>query len=144
MSKGLRRSLKRTVAPLPFEQRFLLSSANILGMFAAPVTVIGAPGAGKTIIVESITFKMTRTATAYAGGGAVSFKYAGGATLSAAIAATVITTGGAGVEYNHVGPLEASLTPVPNAGVQITNAVAAFTTGTGTAEIVIKYRIVSL
>ena len=144
MSKGLRRSIKRTIAPLPLEARVALSSANILAMFGTPVTLLPAPGAGKTIIVESILFKMTRTSTAYAGGGAVTFKYAGGASLPSTIAATVVTTGGAGTEYNHVGDNGASLTPTANAGIQITNGTAAFTTGTGTADIVIKYRVVAL
>lgn len=122
-----------------------LAAADIIAMGTTPVSLIAAPGAGKIILVESITFKMTRTSTAFTGGGALEFRYtdASGAKVSADIAATVVTTGGAGTEYNHVGGVVSSLTPVANAAVVIRNATAAFADGTGTAVVTIKYRIVT-
>jgi len=121
-----------------------LSSANILAMNATPVTLIAAPGAGKIVIVEDILLKMVTTATAYANGGAVEFRYTdgSGAKVTADIAAAVITAG-AGTTYTKVGGVIASLTPVANAPIVITNATAAFITGTGTGVLTIKYRIVT-
>lgn len=122
-----------------------LSSANILALSATPITLVAAPGAGKVVIVESILFKMVRTATAYANGGAVEVRYTdgSGAKVSADVAAALITTGGAGTAYAHVAGIEASITPVANAAIIVTNATAPFITGTGTAVVSIKYRIVT-
>lgn len=122
-----------------------LSSANILALSATPISLVAAPGAGKIIIVEGILFKMIRTGTAYANGGALEFRYTdgSGAKVSADVAAAVVTTGGAGTAYAHVGGIEASLTPVADAAIIVTNATAPFITGTGTATVSVKYRIVT-
>lgn len=121
-----------------------LSSANILAMRTTPVTLIAAPGAGKIVIVESILLKMVTTATQYANGGAVEFRYTdgSGAKVTADIAAAVITAG-AGTSYTKVEGIEASMTPVANAAVVITNATAVFITGTGAGVLTIKYRVVT-
>lgn len=122
-----------------------LTSANILALSATPISLIVAPGAGKIIIVESILMKMVRTGTAYANGGALEFRYtdASGAKVTADIAAALVTTGGAGTAYAHVSGIEASITPVPNAAIIVVNATAPFISGTGTAVLTIKYRIVT-
>jgi hypothetical protein len=123
-----------------------LTAAQIIAMGTTPVVIIAAPGANKIIIVDGITFEMTRTGTAFTGGGAVEFRYtdASGAKVSADIAATVITTGGAGVEYNRVGGLVSSFTPVVNAAIVIRNATAAFAAGTGTARLFLRYHILDV
>lgn len=122
-----------------------LSSAQILALNATPVELVPAPGAGKVISVEEILLKMVRTSTAYANGGALEFRYtnASGAKVTADIAASVVTTGGAGTEYNIVRGVVTSLTPVANAAIVVDNATAAFITGTGTAVVTVKYRIVT-
>lgn len=121
-----------------------LTAAQIIAMGTTPVELIAAPGAGKAIIVDNITVKMTRTATAFVNGGAVEFRYtdASGAKVSADVAAALVTTGGAGTAFANVRGIEASITPVANAAIVITNATAAFATGTGTAVVSIDYHIV--
>lgn len=120
-----------------------LTAAQLIAMGTTPVSLIAAPGANKIIIVDEILFEMTRTGTAFTGGGAVEFRYtdASGAKVSADIAATVITTGGAGVEYNRVGGVVSSLTPVVNAAIVIRSATAAFAAGTGTGRVFLTYHI---
>ena len=122
-----------------------LSSAQILAGNATPVVIVPAPLATQYVSVEEICFKMTRTATAYANGGALEFRYtdASGAKVTADIAATVVTTGGAGVEVNVVRGIVTSFTPVLGAAVVVRNATAPFITGTGTAIITVLYRIVT-
>lgn len=121
-----------------------LSSAQILALNATPVSLVPAQGAGKIIIVDEILFEMTRTGTAYANGGALEFRYtdASGAKVSADIAASIVTTGGAGVAYANVGGVVSSLTPVANAPIVVNNATAAFITGTGTAKVFVRYRVI--
>ena len=124
-----------------------ISSANILAMNGAPVTILAAPGSGKAILVDSITFKMVATSTQYASGGAVSFVYHGGnvnVASSTIPAATINAT--AGTTYTLLGPaIVASGAVLPaNTGVDITNATGAFTTGTGTAVAYIEYHVVTL
>lgn len=121
-----------------------LSSAQILALNATPVTLVAAPGAGKIICVDRITLKMVTTATAYANGGALEFRYtdASGAKVTADIAAAVVTAG-AGTSYTSVAGVTTSLTNVANAPIVIDNATAPFITGTGTAVVTIQYQILT-
>lgn len=120
-----------------------LTAAQIIAMGTTPVSLIAAPGAGKAIIVDDITFKMVTTATAFTGGGAVEFRYtdASGAKVSADVAAAVVTAG-AGTSFTNVRGIEASLTAVANAAIVVRNPTAAFAAGTGTAVVSIDYHIV--
>lgn len=122
-----------------------LSSAQLLAGNATPVLIVPAPLATQYVSMEEISFKMTRTATAYANGGALEFRYtdASGAKVTADIVATVVTTGGAGVEVNVVRGIVTSFTPVLGAAVVWRNATAPFITGTGTAIVTVLYRIVT-
>lgn len=120
-----------------------LTAAEIIAMRTTPKVLIAAPGAGKAIIVDNITQKATRTATAFTGGGAVEFRYTdgSGAKVTADIAATEIT-GAAGTSFANVKGVEAALTPVANAAIVVTNAAAAFAAGTGTVVYTIEYHVV--
>ena len=117
-----------------------LTSANILALNATPITLVPAPGAGKCTFVNRIGFKMITTATGYANGGALEFRYtnASGTKVSADIAAGVVTAGAA-TSFTSVGGIEASLTGTVNAVICISNASAPFITGTGTAVVVVDY-----
>lgn len=120
-----------------------LTAAQLIAMGTTPVSLIAAPGAGKCIIVDNITFKMTTTATGFTGGGAVEFRYtdASGTKVTADVAAAVVTAG-AGTSFTNVRGLEASLTGVANAAIVIANADAPFAAGTGTASVTIDYHAV--
>lgn len=121
-----------------------VTSANILAMNATPVNLVAAPPAGFSIIGVNVVMVMTRTATAYANGGVVSLVYTGGAVSphSGSMPAAVVT-GGAGVAINGMGGVSAANgIVVPTAvGVDITNATAAFITGTGTLKVLFDYRV---
>lgn len=122
-----------------------ITSASLLAMFGAAVNLIAAPPAGYMLLVDNVIFVMTRTATAYASGGAITFQYTAGVSVTTGtIPATVLTTAGAAITQTQLGPITgANGTVVPVAtGIEITNATGAFTTGTGTAKVVFDYRIV--
>lgn len=130
-----------------------LSSANILGMAAAPVACVAAPASGKAIIVLAAQFKITRTGTAYANGGVVILQYGNAATgagvqsLASTIAAAVVT-GAAGTTRSWRSG--AMVTPVSDQatanfdalGLFVSNQTAPFITGTGTAVLDIWYIVI--
>lgn len=128
-----------------FEAEVALSSAQILALNATPVELVPAPGSGKVVIVRGITLKMVATATAYANGGALEFRYtnASGAKVTADIAAAVVTAG-AGTSYTSVAGVTTSLTNVVNSPIVVNNATAPFITGTGTAVVGISFEVLEL
>lgn len=124
-----------------------LTSANLIGMYAAPVKLLDPQTGTKAIIVTKAVLTMTRTATAFTGGGAVIVQYGstvnGGGTqsLDSTIAATVVT-GSAGTTVTvRNGAVISDLAgaSIRNAGLYISNATAAFATGTGTATLDLWY-----
>ncbi len=117
-----------------------LSSAQILALNSTPITLVPAPGSGKCTFVNRIAMKMITTATTYANGGALEFRYtnASGTKVTADIASSVVTAAAA-TSFTSVGGIEASLTGVVNAVICVSNASAPFITGTGTAVIVTEF-----
>lgn len=124
---------------------FTVTSAQILSMFATPVSLLRAPDVGYAIVVRNMLVEIITTATQYASGGAVSFVYHGTAVPCHAGSITAATiTAGAGTVFNQLGPaVAANGAIVPTAtGVDITNATGAFTTGTGTLKVFFDYHVV--
>lgn len=124
--------------------RFALSSANIIAMNGAPVTLLAAPGAGRVIIINAVSFSMTTTATAFTGGGTVNLQYTTGSVSAhtGTIPAATITAG-AGTSLTQLGPLAGASgsTIVANSAISITNSTAPFATGTGSAIIGLSYEV---
>src|SRR5438132_10080463 len=113
----------------------VLGSAQILALFATPVTVIPAPLAGTIIVVDSITFNMLPTATQYTAGGVVTFQYSGGAVVhTGSIAAAVVLS--ASASYTSLSGLGGTM--LAATAVTVSNATGAFATGPGTAKIFLK------
>jgi len=142
-------SLDEEVKGYPTTVEVPLTAANIIAMYTTPVLVVPAVS-NKAIVVDSVEFIITRTATQFTGGGVVSVQYnstangAGTSVQASTIAATVVT-GAAGVTYTTRPP--ASLSDVATAsikgiGLYISNATAVFATGTGTAVVRVTYRTV--
>jgi hypothetical protein len=125
-----------------------LTAAQINGMYAAPVVVVPAV-AGKSIVVDSVEFDITRTSTQFANGGNVAVQYAdtvhGAGTGVHAVIANTVVNGAAGRTITTKIP--AALTDVASAsivgiGLYISNASGAFDTGTGTAVVTVRYHLV--
>jgi hypothetical protein len=124
-----------------------MTAAQFNGMFAAPFAIVAAPGAGNTIVVERAVLAHT-FAVAYTGGGVIDLQY--GATINgagpqaAATIAAAAITGDAASSLNMMqGTLADLATSVTtNTGLFLSNATAAFATGTGAMTVNIWYRIV--
>lgn len=125
-----------------------LTAAQIIAMGVTPVAILPAPGTGKFYLVERIVPVMTRTSSAFTGGGAVSFQFHTTTTSvphAGSMPAAVVTTGGAGTAQTMLGPavLTNGLVVPVNEGIDITNAGGAFAAGTGTMKVFITYKVQS-
>lgn len=113
-----------------------LTKANILAMFAAPVTVVAAPGAGYALEFAEAVLINDFSGLAYGGGGAVSLAYgSSGATLTETIAAAN-SFGASGDKVYRFGRLDPSggISMPVNTPIVITNASAAFNDTTGSTS----------
>jgi hypothetical protein len=119
-----------------------VTAAQIIAMYTTPIELVAAVD-GSLIVVDDIVLRITRTATAFTGGGAVEFRYTdgSGAKVTADMAATVIT-GSAGTVYTVNKSIVTSLTGVVSSPIVMTNATQVFAAGTGTGVVTIKYHLV--
>jgi len=119
-----------------------LTSANLLGMNASPVTVLSAPGAGKAIRVKSCVAIFDSTVTTYANGGVIYLSYNNTTPITNNVAATFLT---AGDKVFGLNPLAAAggVNMLVDTPVTITNDTAPFITGTGVARLLIEYDVVT-
>ncbi len=127
-----------------------LTAAQINGMYATPVQLIAAPGAGKLILIEAIIWDIAFVSAQYAAGGAIQAQYGNtvhgaGSPASASLAAgTLNGVAASGFLANASGAsvLNAPAT-VENTAVYLSNATGAFTTGDSTVNLYIRYRVIT-
>jgi hypothetical protein len=127
-------------------KRVSLTAAQINGMYAAPVLVLAAPGSGKSIAIVKAIFRITRTATAFANGGAVIIQYdstvnGGGTQACDSTLASTVITGAAGTSFSirNGAIISDSTATIVNKGIYLSNATGAFDTGTGTGFLDVYY-----
>ncbi len=125
-----------------------LSAADLIAMYTTPVEVVPAV-AGKSIIVDSIEFDITRTATQFTGGGTVAVQYAntthGAGTATTAVIAAAVVTAGAGRTVTARIPVvlsDVASASIVGIGLFISNVDGAFAAGTGTAVVTVRYHLV--
>lgn len=119
-----------------------LNQADVLGMYAAPVQLVAAPGAGLVLnVIEASIYTNFQTA-AFATGGVAVLQYdstvhgAGTNALSATIPAAEITAAASQV-YNLGGAVGTALTGITNKGLYLSNQTAAFTAGNAASTVVV-------
>jgi hypothetical protein len=128
-----------------------LTAAQILGMYAAPVQLIAAPGAGNLILIDSILWDIAYDSAQYAAGGAIQAQYGAtvdgaGPAASGSLAAATLNAVAANDFLSNAGSagiLNVSRTASLNTAVYLSNATAPFTTGNSPVTLYIKYRIVT-
>lgn len=125
-----------------------LAAADLIAMYTTAVLVL-AGVTSKAIIVDAVDFVITRTSTAFTGGGVVAVQYdstanGAGTATHATIAATVVT-GAAGTTYTSRIPVvqsDIASASIAGKGLYISNQTAAFAAGTGTAMLTVRYHLV--
>lgn len=130
-----------------------LTSAQVLGMFATPVTLIPAPGAGLMNVVIFFQANLIFNTTAYAGGGNFYLQY--GTTSNSNFRATEVNASAAFIRrvasatYSIQGNISDTggatgllSTNSVNQAISITNLTGAFTTGNSTVRLQVWYTVV--
>lgn len=125
-----------------------LTAAQLQTMYTTPVNIIPAI-TGKAIIIDSMELDITRTSTAFTGGGVVAVQYdstanGAGTATTATIAATVVTgsTGRSITSRIPVNLSDIASASIVGIGLYISNQTAVFAAGTGTAIVKVKYHTV--
>jgi hypothetical protein len=118
--------------------RQTLTAAQILTLFATPVTLLPAPPANMAYIIEDVTFVFLAGGTQFASGGVVTLQYNGGSAVANTLAAAIINSASSSVTKRD----GIDVTATVAAAITVSNATGAFTTGTGTLQIDITYRLV--
>lgn len=124
-----------------------LTSAQLLGMYAAPVEIIPAAGADTAIVIEHVVLAQTYGTATYANGGAVGLQYdstihLGGEAASATIAAAAVNVAASAADM-ALGVLSTgAFTAIVNKGIYLSNDTAAFITGDGTFKVHAWYRVI--
>lgn len=120
-----------------------LTQAQVQGMYAAPVSLIPAAGAGTVIVVQHGTIYTNFNTAAFQNGGATIIQYdstihGGGSVnaLSATVAASNINASSSQI-YNVIGNRGNALTGISNKGIYISNQTGAFTNGSAASTVVI-------
>lgn len=126
-----------------------VTAAELIAMYTTPKLLVAAPGASKSIAIVKVIFKITRTATAFTGGGAAIIQYdstanGGGTQACDSTLASTVITGAAGESHSirNGAIISDSTATIVNKGIYLSNATAVFAAGTGTATVDIWYATV--
>lgn len=121
-----------------------LTAAQTKALFATPIALVAAPGAGKIVAIDEIMAKNVFGTVAYTGGNALEFRYTdgSGAKVTADIASTFINIA-SGTAYRSVKGVTTELTPVANAAVVVRVPTADPGAGDGILTFTTRYRIVT-
>lgn len=118
-----------------------ISAAQFNGMYAAPLLLVAAPGAGYLNLVQSMILDMSYGSAAFASGGVVAAQYAATVHGAGQLATNSEQAADFFVTANTIFPFVGTSgngnyltkSTAANAGIYLSNATGAFTTGTGSS-----------
>jgi hypothetical protein len=125
-----------------------LDTAAVTGMFAAPETILAAPGAGYSYVVHRAVLQLNVGFIQFANGGDVNLCYGTTQTdLASATIAAAFVNGAADAVIAVDGDINTTtglaLSVTENAALSLTNATGAFDTGNGDLVVYVWYSIVN-
>ena len=121
-----------------------ISAAEILALFTTPKELVAAPGAGKLLEFISLLLAYDFNTTAYTIGTATDLQVKYTDAAGAAVSTTEAVTGfldGVADDLRSLDKLEVSVTPVVNAALVLTLAVANPTLGDSPIHAKVAYRV---
>jgi hypothetical protein len=117
-----------------------LTSAQVIAMNATPVQILPAPGANLVYhVVGPIGVQVKPGGTQFSGGGVVTLVYTGGSINPHASSIPAATINSATASNNLLPVQSAVIQPPSNTGLSITNATGAFSAGTGSVVITVRF-----
>jgi len=124
-----------------------ITSAEFLGMFAAPKLLVPAAGANTLLVLDKVDLLMTFNSAAYAAGGLVAIQYgstpAGAGVIASNTATAVSFTAGAGTGFVFSpGTVTQPFTTSVNQGFYLSNITGAFTTGNSAFTAHVWYKVI--
>jgi hypothetical protein len=140
--------VKQNVAVQYFTQTVTLTSAQLLALYATPISILSAPGANLMYVIQSISVQYRYLTTAYTLNSATEliFGYTS-APATYPIAQSAVT---GLVDQTHSVITQAALTnsnnasaDVINEALYVTNNTANLSLGVGTMTLVISYAVVN-
>ena len=125
-----------------------ITAAQLQAINTTPITLVAAPSSGQAIVVESMLFEMTATATAFTSGAAVFPVYHGATSglLSETIPSSTVNATGPSTTYNYcsgIPPASGGFVPTTGTGIDLYSSTN-FSTGTGTAKVQLWYKVITL
>lgn len=145
---GANKVLSSMVSPLVRKYAAVaITSAEFLGMYAAPKLLIAAGGANTLIVLDQIQLVMTYNSAAYAAGGTVAVQYdstinGAGVIASTTLANTVFQASASTTFTENAGVVALPFTTTVNKGLYLSNISAAFTTGNSAFVAHLWYRVI--
>lgn len=125
-----------------------LTSAQILGAYAAPVQIIPAQGAHTIVVVNNVFVEFDYGTTQFAAGGAAGLQYdstvhLAGTAATATVAAATINGFAANNGFTLAGAATGTMASMVNKGIYWSNATGAFTTGDSSMILNVRYDVFS-
>lgn len=123
-----------------------ITSAQIKALYASPVELIPAPGAGKYIIIESVVVFFNYGTIAYLSGGNISITNSGGGISFVSSVLTTTYLRGMTSVITRKTPPETYFgqSSLVNIGCYLKNISASeYTNGDGTIKLIINYRVIT-
>lgn len=118
-----------------------IPTASVLTLHSVPFQLLPAPGAGKSIIIDQITAKLTFNSVAYTGANNVEIRYTDGAGVKLTADLTSAWLDSAATAFYSV--MGAAALPTQNAIVVAVCPVADPAAGNSPVTLTIRYRILS-
>ena len=128
----------------------VLSSASVLNMYATPIQLLPAPGAGMLIVVRQVVFSINFLNTQYANGGNIALQYGSAAAGAGVKACNVLSAAtfnawnvSSGISVDGLVANSSNANTV-NQGLYLSNDTAPFINGNNILHASIWYAIVIL
>jgi len=122
-----------------------LSSTQILSVNSIPIELLPAPGTGKTYAILEVQLKLNYGTATYAGGTTINIQFANaGLTILSQATILASTTSRMGIMSRTATSGAIATQYLENTAVYITTAASNPTTGDGTLDVYVTYKIITL